>query len=282
MSKEYDPAERIRSIFTAKMDRRAVIKAAAGLGVATFIGGSAEILRNPQLSVEDIGMLVERIRGRGVDFIAHNSGLDSSKRLKAAQAKAGQEYDLVSYNNELYVAHSMNSFMSLSSSERDAQRWSTILPEAADHDGTIKLDIKFDDQYAWSQLLETIDDQLSSRRVLISGEDYTMLRSYPQFRYDQHIMSFTIKNENDYDAFFSKVVSNLRDNDIQNRNYGVSIKHNLVTPERVAALQAENLYVDSWTVDNPMQISRMDQAGVNIITTDNIDFIGMVNEVNTV
>lgn len=51
-------------------------------------------------------------------------------------------------------------------------------------------------------------------------------------------------------------------------NLDLDIKHTLLTPELIAACHAENIKVNCWTVDDPVDAGRLISWGVDFITTN--------------
>lgn len=199
--------------------------------------------------------------------VAHNSGDSVATTFEAIRFGADViEVDVVSLNDRLYAAHDSPVTWFGGSLFRGPPLEHIWIASAATP--VIKLDLKENTPAFTELLLEFLAAQQGQRTVIVVSGDPAVLRRFAAeapsvFRF------LSVSGPSSYDRLE-------RDPELAAMLDGVSIQHGLLTEERAAWLEEQNLLTIAWTVNDLVRVNELVPLGVDAITTDNLAIVKLL------
>jgi hypothetical protein len=213
-------------------------------------------------------------RSRPLPF-GHDAFLNDAKAFDPAKAEAmiasgvvNLEIDLGyrALDGKFYVTHDGDA-NTIPEPELSQREFVAVLRQFGFLDRGLKphLDIKFSDTPdAVTQFGETLDSLPLQVDITLSGHDWPLLAKLAR-NPRVHCTLFTIDDQAKVASFLSQ--AKLRSG-VPGR-VGVSLRHDLATPENLALLRGAAQSIVVWTVNDPGEAAGLAQANVVGITSDN-------------
>jgi hypothetical protein len=199
--------------------------------------------------------------------IAHGAGNGVRSAARAAALGADVvEADIHSYHGRLEVRHlkTLGRLPLLWDRWYLAPGWRRrlLLPELAADLATspgpaIMLDLKGHDQKLPSAVIEAIADLRKARRVLVCGQNWSLLEPFLDAA-DVEVLH-SIGREEQLAAFDARP---------ELRGAGISIHNRLLTQDIVARLKQRVPFITTWPINDGALLERVVGFGVTAITTD--------------
>ena len=200
--------------------------------------------------------------------VGHNSGASLTTIHQALSAGADViEIDVVPMGDTLISAHDVP----LPIVGRGVFRGPTLGQawRAAASAEVIQLDVKVSTPFVRKKLIRFLETHPTDQTVIIATSDATLLEQMraeqPQvYRFLSVPSAATLKRLSSDPALAA-----LLD--------GVTIRHQLVTPESIATLKAMNLIVLAWTVNDLSTVNTLVELGVDAVSTDNLAIMRLLS-----
>jgi hypothetical protein len=196
----------------------------------------------------------------GVLGVAHNSG-DSISSAREALAYGADvvEIDVVSVGSTLYAGHD-SPLPFVGKRLFRGPKLEEIWREASRAEA-VKLDLKESSGPYLDLLYEFLRPRRRNHVVIATGKVSTL----ESFR-DQAPLATRLLSIGNNWGF-----EDLRDDEeLQELVDGVSIRHDLLDPERMAWLEGQDLIVLAWTVNDSERLNELVEGGVDAVVTDNL------------
>ena len=119
------------------------------------------------------------------------------------------------------------------------------------------------------KLIHFLDSHPTDQTVMIATSDITLLEQI-QVAQPQVYRFLGVSDA----ATLKRLTS---DPDLAAMLDGVTIRHQLVTPESIATLKAMNLIVLAWTVNDLATVNTLVEMGVDAVSTDNLAIMRLLS-----
>jgi len=200
--------------------------------------------------------------------VGHNSGASLTTIHQALAAGADViEIDVVPMGDTLISAHDVP----LPIVGREVFRGPTLgqaWRAAADAE-VIQLDVKVSTPFVRQKLIHFLDTHPTNQTVMIATSDITLLEQI-QAAHPEVYRFLGIADA----ATLKRLTS---DPDLAAMLDGVTIRHQLVSPESIAKLKAMNLIVLAWTVNDLSTVNDLVEMGVDAVSTDNLAIMHLLS-----
>ena len=200
--------------------------------------------------------------------VGHNSGASLTTIHQALAAGADViEIDVVPMGDTLIAAHDVP----LPIVGREVFRGPTLgqaWHAAADAE-VIQLDVKVSTPFVRKKLIQFLETHPTTQMVMIATSDVTLLEQIqteqPQVYRFLGVSDATTLKRLSSDPALAAMLD------------GVTIRHQLVTPESIATLKAMNLIVLAWTVNDLRTVNTLVELGVDAVSTDNLAIMRLLS-----